>query len=87
MYKRKIIESVKKTNRLVVVEEDWPVASISSEISHRVQLHAFDYLDAPVRRVTLADAPFAFAVPFINESLPNVERTIKAVKDVTYTVK
>jgi pyruvate dehydrogenase E1 component beta subunit len=82
-----IIESVKKTNRLVIVEESNPVASISSEISHRVQLHAFDYLDAPVRRVTLADTPFAFAIPLINESLPNVERTVKAVKEVTYAVK
>jgi pyruvate dehydrogenase E1 component beta subunit len=82
-----IIESVKKTNRLVVVEESHPVASISSEIAHRVQLHAFDYLDAPVRRVTLADTPFAFAVPLIEESLPNVERTVKAVKEVSYATK
>lgn len=82
-----ILESVKKTNRLVIVEEDWPVASISSEISHRVQRLAFDYLDAPVQRVTMADAPFAFAIPFIEESLPNVERTVKAVKEVMYITK
>ncbi len=82
-----IIESVKKTNRLVIVEENHPVASISSEISHRVQLHAFDYLDAPIRRVTMADTPFAFAVPLIEESLPNVQRTVKAVKDAMYVTK
>jgi pyruvate dehydrogenase E1 component beta subunit len=82
-----VVESIKKTNRLVVVEESWPVASISSEISHRVQLRAFDYLDAPIRRITLADTPFAFAVELIDESLPNVERTVKAVKEVSYATK
>ncbi len=82
-----IIDSVKKTNRLVIVEENHPVASISSEISHRVQLHAFDYLDAPVRRVTMADAPFAFSPPLIAESLPNVTRIVKAVKDSMYVTK
>jgi pyruvate dehydrogenase E1 component beta subunit len=82
-----IIESIKKTNRLVVVEESHPVASISAEISHRVQRLAFDYLDAPVQRVTLADAPFAFAVPLIEESLPNVKRVIQAVKEVSYVEK
>ena len=79
-----IIESIKKTNRLVVVEESWPVASISAEISHRVQRLAFDYLDAPIKRVTMADTPFAFAVPLIEESLPNVKRVIQAVNDVSY---
>ncbi len=82
-----IIKSVKKTNRLVIIEESWPMASISSEISHTVQLMAFDYLDAPVRRVTMADTPFAFAVPLIEESLPNVERVVKAVKEVSYAEK
>jgi pyruvate dehydrogenase E1 component beta subunit len=82
-----IIKSVKKTNRLVIVEESFPVGSISAEISHRVQLLAFDYLDAPVRRVTLADTPYAFAVPLIEEATPNVERTVKAVKEVSYAKK
>lgn len=82
-----IIESVKKTNRLVIVEEDWPVASISSEISHLVQRLAFDYLDAPIHRVNMADAPFAFANELIHESLPNVARTVRAVKEVMYMVK
>ncbi len=82
-----IVESVKKTNRLVIIEESHPVASISSEISHQVQLKAFDYLDAPVKRVTLADTPFAFAIPLIDESVPNVARTVKAVKEVSYVTK
>jgi len=82
-----IIESIKKTNRLVVVEESHPVASISAEISHRVQRLAFDYLDAPVQRVTMADTPFAFAVSLIEESLPNVKRVIQAVKEVSYVEK
>jgi pyruvate dehydrogenase E1 component beta subunit len=82
-----IIESVKKTNRLVIVEESWPVASIASEISHRVQRLAFDYLDAPVQRVMMADTPFAFAIPLIEESLPNVDRVVRAVKEVSYMTK
>lgn len=79
-----IIESVKKTNRLVVLEESWPVASISSEIAYRVQKYAFDYLDAPVRRVCMADTPLAFAVPLIEEAIPDVKDTIDAIKEVLY---
>lgn len=82
-----IIKSIKKTNRLVVVEESWPVTSISSEIAYRVQKDAFDYLDAPVHRVCLADTPFAFAPTLIEEAMPNVERTVKAVKAVMYLNK
>ncbi|RNI22465.1 pyruvate dehydrogenase complex E1 component subunit beta [Rufibacter latericius] len=79
-----IIESVKKTNRLVVVEEAWPLASISSEIAFHVQHNAFDYLDAPVKRVTARDVPLPYAPTLIEASLPNVQRVIQAVKDVTY---
>ncbi|KAA3438568.1 MULTISPECIES: pyruvate dehydrogenase complex E1 component subunit beta [Rufibacter] len=79
-----IIESVKKTNRLVVVEEAWPLASISSEIAFHVQHNAFDYLDAPVKRVTARDVPLPYAPTLIEASLPNVKRVIQAVKDVTY---
>ncbi len=79
-----IIESVKKTNRLVVVEEAWPLASISSEIAYMVQKEAFDYLDAPVRRVTTADVPLPYAPTLIEASLPNVPKVVKAVKDVMY---
>lgn len=79
-----VVESVKKTNRLVVVEEAWPLASISSEIAYHVQRYAFDYLDAPVARVTCMDVPLPYAPTLIEASLPNVERTIKAVKEITY---
>ncbi|MDX5395308.1 MAG: pyruvate dehydrogenase complex E1 component subunit beta [Hymenobacteraceae bacterium] len=79
-----IIESVKKTNRLVVVEEAWPLASISSEIAYHVQRNAFDYLDAPVVRITCRDVPLPYAPTLIEASLPNVERTVKAVKEVMY---
>ena len=79
-----IIESVKKTNRLVVVEEAWPLASIAGEIAFKVQKEAFDYLDAPVLRVTAADVPLPYAPTLIEASLPNPERIIKAVKQTLY---
>ena len=82
-----IINSVKKTNRLVIVEEAWPLASISSEIAFRVQKDAFDYLDAPVSRVTCADVPLPYAPTLIEASLPNVARVVKAVKEVMYVRK
>ncbi|WP_019948480.1 pyruvate dehydrogenase complex E1 component subunit beta [Hymenobacter aerophilus] len=79
-----LVESVKKTNRMVVVEEAWPLASISSELAYMVQNRAFDYLDAPIRRITCMDVPLPYAPTLIEASLPNVERTVKAVKDVLY---
>jgi pyruvate dehydrogenase E1 component beta subunit len=82
-----VINSVKKTNRLVVVEEAWPLASISSEIAFKVQKDAFDYLDAPVLRVTTADTPLPYAPTLIEASLPNVAKVIKAVKEVMYVTK
>jgi len=75
-----IVESIKKTNRCVVLEESWPLASISSEIAYHVQRYAFDYLDAPVMRVTQSDTPFAFSPSLIDEALPNVKRLIEAIK-------
>ena len=78
---------MKKTNRLVVVEEAWPLASISSEIAFKVQKDAFDYLDAPVLRITTADTPLPYAPTLIEASLPNVERVVKAVKQVMYIKK
>lgn len=75
-----IVESIKKTNRCVVLEESWPLASISSEIAYHVQRYAFDYLDAPVMRVTQTDTPFAFSPSLIDEALPNVKRLIEAIK-------
>ena len=79
-----IVESVKKTNRLVVVEEAWPLSSIATEITYHVQKHAFDYLDAPIQRVNNWDAPLPYAPTLIQEILPNVEKTIRAVKAVMY---
>lgn len=79
-----IINSVKKTNRLVIVEEAWPLASISSEIAYHVQRYAFDYLDAPVARVTSRDLPLPYAPTLIEAILPNVKRTLEAVNTVMY---
>jgi len=79
-----IVESIKKTNRCVVVEESWPLASISSEIAYHVQRYAFDHLDAPVLRVTQTDTPFAFSKVLIEEALPSVKRIIDAVKSSLY---
>ena len=79
-----IIESVKKTNRMVVVEESWPLASISSELAYWVQRYAFDYLDAPVWRVTQTDTPFPFSPSLMNEAAPTVPRIVRAVKEVMY---
>lgn len=82
-----IVESVKKTNRLVIVEEQWPMCSVSSEIAYRIQKEAFDYLDAPVRRITSADAPMHYAPNLAAAYLPDVTRTVKLVKEVMYLKK
>lgn len=82
-----ILESVKKTNRLVIVEEAWPFASISSEIAYRIQKEGFDYLDAPVRRITSADAPMHYAPNLAKAYLPSIERTVHLVKEVMYLQK
>ena len=82
-----ILESVKKTNRLVIVEEQWPFASISSEITYQIQKEGFDYLDAPIRRLTAADAPLHYAPNLVAAALPDVPRTVRMVKEVMYTKK
>src|SRR6187402_577188 len=79
-----VVESVKKTNRLVIVEEAWPLSSIATEITYHVQKHAFDYLDAPIHRINNYDAPLPYAASLIEVILPNVEKTVKAVKAVMY---
>ena len=79
-----IVNSVKKTNRLIILEESWPVASISTEITYRVQRHAFDYLDAPIRRITQTDTPFAFATSLIDAALPGVHDVVRVAKEVCY---
>lgn len=79
-----IIRSVKKTNRLVVLEEAWPLASISTDIAYHVQKNAFDYLDAPIRRVVNADVPLAYAPVLIEAALPNAEKLIREIKALMY---
>jgi len=79
-----VVESVKKTNRLVIVEEAWPLSSIATEITYHVQKHAFDYLDAPIQRIASMDVPFPYAPTLIEEALPNVKRTVEAIKSVSY---
>ena len=79
-----IIESVKKTNRLVIVEEAWPLSSLATDISFNVQRDAFDYLDAPIRRVNSMDLPLPYAPTLIEAILPNVKRTLAAVDSVMY---
>ncbi len=79
-----VVESVKKTNRLVIVEEAWPLSSIATEISYHIQKYAFDYLDAPIHKINNLDAPLPYAPTLIQEILPNVEKTVRAVKAVLY---
>ena len=79
-----LVESIKKTNRLVIIEEAWPLASISGEITYHIQRHAFDYLDAPIRRVVNRDVPFPYAPTLIEAVLPDLKRTMEAVKSVLY---
>ncbi|WP_375597385.1 pyruvate dehydrogenase complex E1 component subunit beta [Devosia sp. Naph2] len=79
-----VIESVKKTGRLVTVEEGWPQSGIGAELSARVMEGAFDYLDAPVMRVTGKDVPMPYAANLEKLALPNVDEVIAAVNAVTY---
>ncbi len=79
-----VVSSVKKTNRLVVLEEAWPLAAISSEITYHIQRHAFDYLDAPVKRVNSMDVPLSYAPTLVQATIPNVERTVEALRSVLY---
>ena len=79
-----IVESVKKTNRCVSVEESWPFAGIGSEIAALINEHAFDYLDAPVRRVCAADVPLPYAANLEKLALPQVDEIVHVVKEVCY---
>jgi pyruvate dehydrogenase E1 component beta subunit len=82
-----IVKSVQKTGRLVIVEEQWPFGSVSSEISYRVQKEAFDYLDAPIRRITATDTNMHYAPNLVAAALPNVAKVVKVVKEVMYVKK
>ncbi len=79
-----ILESVRKTNRLVILEEAWPFASVASEITYQVQDKAFDHLDAPIKRITTADTPAPYSPGLLAEWLPNANDVVKAVKEAMY---
>ena len=79
-----IFESVKKTNRLVILEESWPFGNISTEITYQVQNEIFDYLDAPIEKINTADTPAPYSPVLLKEWLPNHDDVIKAVKKVMY---
>ncbi|MFN4763854.1 pyruvate dehydrogenase complex E1 component subunit beta [Gillisia sp. Q332] len=79
-----ILKSVKKTNRLVILEEAWPFGNISTEITYQVQMHAFDYLDAPIIKINTADTPAPYSPVLLKEWIPNSTDVVKAVKKVLY---
>jgi pyruvate dehydrogenase E1 component beta subunit len=80
-----IIASVKKTNRLVILEEAWPFGSIASEIAFQVQDNAFDYLDAPIQKINTADTPAPYSPVLLEEWLPSAQDVVDAVNRVMYT--
>jgi pyruvate dehydrogenase E1 component beta subunit len=82
-----VIKSVKKTNRLICLEEAWPLGCISTELTYMVQKRAFDYLDAPIIRLTTADTPAAYAPTLMEAFLPNKEQLIKSIREVLYQGK
>ncbi len=84
MDKEAILESVKKTNRMVILEEAWPFGNVSTEITYMVQNEAFDYLDAPIVKINTADTPAPYSPALLEEWLPNSEDVVKAVKKVLY---
>ena len=79
-----IVNSVKKTNRLVVVDESWPFAGVSAEIAYEVQKYAFDHLDAPVTRVNAVDVSLPYAPTLVDAYMPNPDKVIKAVNATMY---
>ena len=79
-----ILESVKKTNRLVILEESWPYGNISTEITYQVQNQIFDYLDAPIEKINTADTPAPYSPVLLAEWLPNSDDVIKSIKKVMY---
>ena len=80
-----IFDSVKKTNRCIILEEGWPFAGLGAEIAYRIMKEGFDYLDAPVVRVTGEDVPMPYAKNLEHEVLPGVEKVVRAVQDVLYS--
>lgn len=79
-----VLKSVKKTNRLVILEEAWPFGNVATEITYHVQVNAFDYLDAPIQKINTADTPAPYSPVLLAEWLPNHKDVINAVKKVLY---
>jgi len=79
-----IVKSVKKTNRIIVIDESWPFAGVSAEVAYNIQKFAFDYLDAPVIRLNAADTSLPYAPTLVAEYLPNPEKIVKAAKELLY---
>ncbi|WP_159021803.1 pyruvate dehydrogenase complex E1 component subunit beta [Formosa sp. L2A11] len=79
-----VLKSVKKTNRLVILEEAWPFGNVSTEITYQVQSQAFDYLDAPIVKINTADTPAPYSPVLLAEWLPNSDDVVKAIKKVMY---
>lgn len=79
-----ILKSVKKTNRLIIIEESWPFGSISSEVTYIVQQYNFDYLDAPIKRITLPDVPAPYSPNLIKSWFPDIEKIISSIKELLY---
>lgn len=79
-----VVESLQKTNRMVILEEAWPLGNISTELIAHCQQHAFDYLDAPIRRINATDTPMAYSPVLVEAYLPNAGHVVQAAKDVLY---
>ena len=79
-----LVNSVKKTNRMVVIDESWPMYGVSAEIAYEMQKYAFDYLDAPILRVNSMDTSLPYSAPYVDAYLPSVQRVVAAAKQVLY---
>ena len=77
-----ILQSVRKTNRVVLVEENKPFCGVDAQISHLIQDQAFDYLDAPVKRVSAIDAPQIYSKPMENVQIPDAQRVVKTTLEI-----
>jgi pyruvate dehydrogenase E1 component beta subunit len=79
-----LVRSLKKTNRMVVVDESWPFAGVSAEVAYTMQKYAFDYLDAPIVRINAADTSLPYSGVYVDAYLPNPEKVVMAVKEIMY---
>lgn len=79
-----IIESIKKTNRLIVIDESWPFGNIATEIAYMVQKEAFDYLDAPIKRISGSDVSMSYAQNLVEAYLPSVDKVVQEAKALLY---